>query len=313
MSVHHDHHHDHDHGHGVRTALTWTLVLNVAFLVVEAAVGWWTGSLALLADAAHMVGDVGAIGLAVGMSQLARRPATPDRSYGFARAEVIGAFVNGLSLLVAVVLITRSAIMRLVGDLPHVDAAPVMLIGVLGLAVNLGSAFALSRAGSANLNVRGALLHMLADALGSVGAIIAAFLLARGVMAADSVVSLVIAALVLFGAVSLLRDATRILLQFGPPGVAADTVRQALLAIDGIVDVHDLHIWTTDGSRAVLTAHLVTADDADPDALRREAEHLLGERFDILHTTLQSERQASCDRPGCCLDATEPDTAHIHA
>lgn len=295
------HHHGSDTGQGVRRALRWALALNGGFLVIEAAVGWLTGSLALLSDAAHMVGDVGAIALALGAAHLARRAATPSRSWGFARAEILGAFINGLALLVACVFIFRAAIHRLVGGPPHVDAMPVLVVGIVGLLINLGSAWVLYRADHENLNVRGALLHMLADALGSVGAIVAAILLTQGLRSADAVVSIVIGALVLATTWGLLRDSGRILLQFAPMRVEVGEVAEALLEIEGLVDVHDLHIWTLDGSRIVLTAHLVSSEDRSAEEIRDRAADLLRERFDIDHTTLQSESLQACTHPGCPL------------
>lgn len=306
--------HGHDHGAAARTALKWALILNGGFLVIEAAVGFVTGSLALLSDAAHMVGDVGAIGLALAAAHISRTGATPDRSYGLARAEVLGAFVNGLALIVACGFIFDSAARRLTSGPPEVDAMPVLVVGIIGLAINLGSAWFLWRAGSDNLNVRGALLHMAADALGSVGAIVAAVLLARGIYAADAVVSILIGLLVLWSTWGLLRDAGRVLLQFAPPGTDAHDVRSALLGVEGVVDVHHLHVWTLDGHRAILTAHLVCEDGTPPDTMRERAEAMLRERFEISHSTLQAESLGRCNQPGCPHD---PDTAtpqhdHVH-
>lgn len=302
----HDHgHHHHHHGdtadEAVRRALSWALVLNGAFLVVELAVGWVTGSLALLSDAAHMVGDVGAVGLALGAAHLARRRATAQGSFGFRRAEVLGAFVNGLLLVVACGWIFWSALARLRGEPPHVEAAPVLWVGLGGLAINLGSAWFLHRADHGNLNVRGALLHMLADALGSVGAVVTAVLLSRGIYAADAVVSLLIGALVLTSSWSLLRDSTRILLQFAPRGLRVEEVRQALLEVEGVLDVHDLHIWTLDGQNAILSTHLVGEDTQVPEPLRGRAESMLAQRFHIDHSTIQSETVEQCTHPGCAL------------
>lgn len=301
----------HAYGDAARRALAWTLALNAALLAVEAIVGWWTGSLVLLSDAAHMVGDVGAIALALGVAHLARRSATPNRSYGFARAEVLGAFVNGLALLVAVGFIFFTAVERLVGEPPHVAALPVLVVGLVGLVINLGSAWFLYRAGKGNLNVRGALLHMLADALGSVGAIVAAALLARGIYDADAAISVVIGVLVLWTTAGLLRDSGRILLQFSPPDLPAGQVRSALLTVDGVLDVHDLHIWTLDGEHAVLTAHLVMADGALPETVRRAAQTLLFDRFQIAHSTLQAEPVQGCGSPCCPFDVVA-EARHVH-
>lgn len=305
----HSHGHGHGHSHGragdaggaSRRALTIALVLNGIFLVVELGLGLYTGSLALLSDAAHMVGDVGALLLALGVSQLAARAASPGRSYGWLRAETLGAFTNGLALIVACAFIVGEALERLVEGSPPISAWPVFVAGLVGLVINVGSAVALMRADRGNLNIRGALMHMVSDALGSVGAMLSAVFLWYGVSAADPVVSLVIAALVLYGAVGLLRDAARVLLQFAPPGVSEETVRAALLQTEGMADVHDLHVWTLDGQTAVLSAHLVASPGVSARALRERAERVLTERFRIAHTTLQVEGAGECEAPNCAL------------
>jgi len=325
MGAHHSHDHDHDHGHGhthghahghdpgdrgasTRRALWISLVLNGIFLVVEVALGLITGSLALLSDAAHMVGDVGALLLALGASQLALRAASPGRSYGWLRAETLGAFTNGIALIFATGFIAHAAVSRLIAGAPDIDGWPVLVAGALGLVINVGSALALMRADRGNLNVRGALLHMASDALGSLGAMVSALFLMWGFPEADSIVSLLIAALVLWGAVGLLRDAARVLLQFAPAGVSEQGVRAALLQTDGMADVHDLHVWTLDGQTAVLSAHLVATPGVTSQALRERAERLLTERFAIAHTTLQVEGAGECGGPGCALwGRAEPD------
>lgn len=316
----HDHGHGHGHGdsHATRRALGWALGLNSAFLVVEAGLGWYTGSLALLSDATHMVSDVSALALALGAAHLSRRSASPDRSFGWFRAETLGAFVNSLMLLVACGFIFAEALQRLANGSPAIAPLPVLIAGVLGLVINLGSAWALLRADRENLNARAALVHMLADALGSAGAIAAAICLWAGFAAADAVVSLLIGAIVLAGTARLLRDAVSILLQFSPSGVAADDVRAALLGIPGMQAVHELHLWTLDGQRAVLSAHIVGKPGVSPTELRREAEALLARRFNIEHTTLQTEQDGECAVLLCpyaqIQAAREPhDHDHAHA
>lgn len=294
-------------------ALTAALVLNGGFLIIEAGLGWWTGSLALLSDAAHMVSDVGALILALGATHLAQRAASPNRSFGFMRAETLGAFVNGLALVVACGFIFYEAIDRLTHGAPHVQAWPVLAAGIVGLAINLGSAWALHRADGDNINIRGALLHMMADALGSAGAIAAAVFLWFGIQVADSIISLFIGALVLWGAWRLLREATYILLQFAPAGVKVHAVEEALRGIEGVADVHELHCWTLDGQEAILSAHIVGDKGTSPTALRTQAEALLHETFGVHHTTLQVECEAPacCEQPGCPL-ASRVGTGHHH-
>lgn len=306
----HAHGNSHGHAHGmigptnasVRRALGVALILNGAFLVVELAIGLWTGSLALLSDAAHMVSDVAALTLALGASSLAHRLTRSERTFGMVRAEALGAFVNALALIVTCGFIFKEAIVRLLGEAPNIAGWPVLIAGVLGLAINLGSAWFLARADRENLNVRGALLHMLSDALGSAGAIIAAGLVMLGFPAADAVVSVFIGLLVLVGTWGLLRESAAVLLEFSPRGLSVVDVQKQLLSLSNAASVHDLHIWSLDGKTPILSAHLVRKPDASPDLLLRQAEDLLGRRFGITHCTLQIETssgdpcraQASC-------------------
>jgi cobalt-zinc-cadmium efflux system protein len=292
---HHHGHHGHHHHHGLTAgkAIAWALLLNAIFLGVELGVGWWSGSLALLSDAAHMVSDVGSLVLALAAVQVATRVATPSTTYGLARAEVLGAFLNGLLLVGAAAWIVGEAVRRLYSGAPHVEGLPVLLVGVAGLALNLGSAWVLHKADHGadhgNLNVRGALLHMLADALGSGAAIVAAVLLMLGIPGADPVVSLLVAVLVAIGAVRLLRDAGRVLLELPPVGFDVPSVRTALGGIDGVVEVHDLHAWSLDGRTALVSAHLVIEDGARSDGVCRSARAMLGDKFGVGHATLQVE------------------------
>lgn len=306
--------HDHAHSpaHSTRRALLVALVLNGAFLIVELVAGLLTGSLALLSDATHMVSDVAAIALALGAAQLARRGATPQRSYGLLRAETLGAFCNGLALIVACAVIFWHAVGRLAGGSPHIDAWPVLLIGVAGLLVNLGSAWFLYRSDRENLNIRGALLHMLADALGSAGAIVAAGLLALGIYAADAVVSMLIGVLVLWATWDLLRDSARVLLQFAPPGVDVEAIRGALLGVEGTVDVHDLHVWSLDGQHAILSAHVVGAEGTSVEHLRERAEQVLEADFQIRHSTIQTEVAGGCTDHECPLMVQRTGASHVH-
>jgi cobalt-zinc-cadmium efflux system protein len=298
------HAHDHAHGHptvgehsagpgAARRAITAALALNGAFLVIEASVGLVTGSLALLSDAAHMLSDVGSLGLALVAAQAALRPPRGNVTYGLARAEVLGAFVNGLSLLLASTWIVWEAVGRLGSGGPAVPGGVILGVAAIGLAINLGSAWALARA-AGGLNVRGALIHMLVDALGSVGAMVAGALVIFGLPIADTVVSLLIAALVLWATVGLLRDSGRILLEIAPAGVSVRDVRVALGEVEGVIDVHDLHVWTLSGSEALLSAHLVVARPSVVFDVRR----MLLERFEITHATLQSEEEG-CAGPSC--------------
>ncbi len=301
-------------GARVRRALRWSLALNGLFLVVEAGVGFWSGSLALLSDAAHMVSDVSGLALALVVAELARRPASSGRTFGLVRAEVLGAFVNALLLVGACLLLGSQAIGRLASGVTEFHAHPVLIVGVLGLVINLGSAWLLHRSDRDNLNVRGALIHMLADALGSLGAIIAAVLASVFDMhAADPVLSLLICALILYGAWGVLRDSTRVLLDFVPADLPQERVEAALREIGGVHAIHELHLWST-GSRTMLTAHLVPELGADPTQLLTRAEHVLRGHLGIHHTTIQIDPpgDAACEQQACPLLQDAPAPAHHH-
>lgn len=313
---HHDHdHHGHDHGHGhhghdhghvhhghhhvpdTRQALLVALALNGGFLVLEAVVGWWTGSLALLSDAAHMMGDVAALVLALGAAQLARRAADASMTFGLRRAEVLGAFLNGVALLVVVVGIFAEALQRLSGEPVEVDGWPVLFVGLAGLAINAGSAIMLARSGSHDLNVQGALWHMVADALGSVGAVVAAVALMSGLPAADPLVSLLVAALAGWGGWRVTRDAGRVLLELPPPGFDVGALKATLASVDGVASVHDLHVWTLDGQRPMVTAHLATTRPAEANAITSAALAVARERHDVAHATFQVEQAGAAPCP----------------
>ncbi len=317
----HDHSHGHGHAHGHAHAAppppgtppeearlaTWralrtALMLNSAFLVIEAGIAWWTGSLALWSDAAHMVGDVAALGLALAAMALATRAPSPDRSFGLVRAETLGAFTNAILLLAGCALVAAEATERLIGGAaPEIAAWPVLVAGVVGLVINLGSAWALFRADRDNLNARGALMHMLGDALGSVGAIAAAGFMWAGAPLADPIIGLVLAAIVAWGAVGVLREASTILLQFAPSRLPVAAVRETMLQIDGVLSVHELHCWSIRGTDAVLSAHVVAGQGASGARVRAETEAVLRERYGIVHTTLQVEHRGDddCAAPAC--------------
>ena len=288
-------------GHGgldsTRRALTVSLVLNAAYLLVEVGAGLYTGSLALLSDAAHMVSDVAALGLALMAAHWARRPATQSHTYGLLRAEVLGAFANAVLLFIACLFIFKEAAVRLAEGPRPIDSWPVFGVATVGLLINLGSAWALWRSdrGSAtpNLNIRGALVHMLADALGSVGAMVSALLtLFAGYASADAIASLVIGALVLYGTWGILRDSTHVLLEAAPPELGHTAICEALLSLEGVGSVHDLHIWsigTGSAGQSILTAHVRLALGASPSDVLARAQELLAHRYRLEHSTLQIE------------------------
>ncbi len=299
----------------IRRALRLSLALNGGYMLVELVVGLVSGSLALLSDAAHMFSDSAALLLALVVAELARRPASPGRSFGLLRAEALGAFTNALLLLGACGLIVVHATERLAGDPPPFPAVPVMIVAAIGLVINLGSAWLLARADRDNINIRGALAHMLADALGSVGALAAAFLAwGWGWHFADPLISLGIAALIVISAWRVLRDATHALLDFAPPEVDPSQIRSALEALDGVAELHELHLWGM-GSQTVLTAHLVARPGIAAATVLRQAEALLQEEHGILHTTLQIDDGDArpCAQVRCPLFREGLAEAKLHA
>jgi cobalt-zinc-cadmium efflux system protein len=291
--AHEGHGHDHDLRGTSRRRLWWALIINFIFLVVEFVGGLLTGSLALLADAGHMLTDVLALGLAIFVAHLAELPATPGRTFGFLRAEVIGAFLNGATLLLIVALVFWGAVLRLVH--PQAVAGAGMLgVALAGLAANLGSAAVLHGSRRENINVEGAFLHMVADALGSVGAVIAGVvILLTGWVPIDPLVSIVIGGLILWSGIGLLRRTLAILIQGTPAHLDFLEIQAALEAHEYVAAVQDLHIWQVTSGFPVLTAHIWLKANCSSLACwqrcLRDLQHLLRERFDIDHATLQLE------------------------
>jgi cobalt-zinc-cadmium efflux system protein len=284
------HVHDHDERlSGDRRALSLALALVLSFAVVEAVAGVAADSLALLADAVHMLSDSGSLALALFALWLAGRPSTPERSFGFRRAEILAALANG-ALLVALAIWIFVAAVRRLADPPDVDGGTMIVVGALGLVVNVAAAGVLRRAGRDSLNVRAALRHVLADLLGSAGVVAAGVLVvAFGWQRADPVTSIAVGVLVLLSSWGVLREATGILMEQTPSGVDAAAVGRALAGHPHVVDVHDLHIWTITSGFPSLSAHVLVEPGADCHGIRAELEQVLRERFGLDHTTLQVE------------------------
>ena len=273
----HSHAHEHSRRRADRRALAIALALISCFLVVEVVVGVLADSLAVLADAGHMLADAGSLILALFAAWLAGRPPTPQRSFGYRRAEILAALANGVMLVVVAVWIFVEA----VGGRSHTPP-------VEGGWVNLAAAAVLYRTGSGSLNVRGALLHVLADLWGSVGVIVAGLVvLTTGWELADPIAAMVIGVLIVASAWRLLRESVAILLETAPAGMSADEVGRAMLEVPHVVQVHDLHVWTITSGFPALSAHVLVEPGADCHAIRRQIEAVLGERFDLGHTTLQ--------------------------
>jgi cobalt-zinc-cadmium efflux system protein len=288
--VSHDHHHHHHHGPaatGDRGPLTVALALIAGFMAVEVVAGILAHSLALLSDAAHMLTDAAAIALALVAARLAERPARGAFTFGLRRAEILSAQVNGAALLALALLIAVDAVRRL-ADPAEVDGGLVLAVGAAGALVNIAAAWSLARAQRQSLNVEGARLHVMADLFGSVGAMVAgALVLIGGYDRADPIAALLVAALMLRSAWSLLRDSGRVLLEAAPRGMEVADIGDALARHEGVLEVHDLHVWEVTSGFAALSAHVMVPAGADCHAARRELQELLRERFEIEHTTLQ--------------------------
>jgi cobalt-zinc-cadmium efflux system protein len=263
------------------------LALTATFTVAEVVGGLLTGSLALLADAGHMLSDNFSLGLALFAAWLAGRPATPERSFGYQRAEILAALFNGVTLVAISIWIFIEAYSRL-REPPEILGGWMLAVAALGLLVNTAGALILSRSEGENLNVQGALRHVIADALGSVGAIIAALVIVlTGWRYADPLVSVAIGLLILASSWSLLRDSTNILLEATPRGIDAEEVGRRMAGAEGVVEVHDLHIWTITSGFPALSAHVLVSQSEDCHARRRDLEKLLEHEYGISHTTLQ--------------------------
>ncbi len=277
--------------------LAWAFALTAGFMVVEAVAGLLSGSLALLSDAGHMLTDAGALAVSLFALWLARRPPDDLRTYGYHRMEILAALINVLVLWVLVFFILREAYQRLRAPEPAaVEAGWMLAVGVVGLGVNILNLSLLHRQQKENLNVRAAFLHILGDALGSVGVLAAAVVvLATGWTGADAAAAALIALLILYSSWGLLRESLHILLEGVPPHLDTNEVREGMRSVAGVAAVHDLHLWTAGGNLVLLTAHVVAEEGAGGDQLRGRVEGMLGERFGITHTTLQVER-TPCSR-----------------
>ena len=289
-------HHAHDRPRSSR-ALGLVLLLTAAYTGAEIVGGWLTGSLALLADAGHMLGDTAALGLALGAAWLAGRPATPERSFGYRRAEILAALANGVALVAIALWIFIEAIRRL-DNPPKILGGWMLVVALIGLVVNLAAAAILSRAREEGLNVQAAFRHVLVDVAGSLGVIVAALLvLSLSWRQADPLVGIAIAVLIVAGSWSIIRDSLAILLESAPAGLDAQAVGRRMAAAPGVVEVHDLHIWTITSGFPALSAHVLVRRGDDCHARRRELEQLLAREFHLEHTTLQVEPCRGARRP----------------
>jgi cobalt-zinc-cadmium efflux system protein len=270
-----------------RRALALTLALVAAFTVVEAVGGFLTGSLALLADAAHMLSDSLSLGIALFALWLAARPPAPERTFGYNRAEILAALANGVALVAISIWIFVEAGRRL-SDPPEVVGGWMLAVAIGGLVVNLVAATILHRSGRESLNVAAALRHVLADLAGSVGAICAGIVIVTtGWEPIDPLIGIAIGVLVLASSWTILRDSVTILLEASPPGVDVEEIGRAMAGVSGVTQVHDLHVWMITSGFPALAAHVLVGRDTDCHETRRAIERMLGDRFGLQHTTIQ--------------------------
>jgi len=292
--VHREHHHHPHHLHPADTGasrLRATALLTLAFALVEAAGGWWTGSLALLSDAGHMLTDAGALGLGALAAWMARQPPSTRHSYGLGRAEVVAALVNAGAMLLIVVLIGYEAVSRFRTP-SAVNGLAAAVIAAAGLALNW---WVLKRLHAHDMNTRAARLHVLGDLLGSVAALAAGAIIAfSGWTTIDPIASLAICVLIALSAVRLLRESAHALMEGVPAGLSVEAIGGEMARVDGVLSVHDLHVWTLSGSRTALSAHVVVRSMAQWERMLGELQERLHEKFAIDHVTLQPE---SATRP----------------
>ncbi len=284
-------HAGHSHGRASesRRKLTMVLVLTAIYMIAEAVGGWWTGSLALLADAGHMLTDVAALALALTAAWFSSRPATSHKTFGYHRLEILAALVNGVALVVISMLILYEAYQRWSVP-PVVQGSVVMVVATGGLAINLLSAWILHGRHEIDLNMRGAWLHVLSDALGSLGAIIAGALMwLYGWYAADPLFSALIGILIVWSSWRLIRESTNVLLEGTPAHINLAAVEDSILHTDGVANVHDLHVWTITSGREALSAHVIHAYEVSQPELLKELRAKLYDRFGVDHLTIQME------------------------
>jgi cobalt-zinc-cadmium efflux system protein len=299
--VSHDHHHRiAAQANSAKLALTLALILG--FMVIEVMVGILASSLALLSDAGHMLTDAAALALSLFAVRLARRPAKGALTYGLRRAEILSAQLNGATMLVLGLLIVYEAIRRLIRP-PTVAGTAVLVVALIGIAVNLAATWTLSSANRRSLNIEAAFQHILTDLLAFVATAIAgAVILATGFGRADGIASLIVATIMLRAAYGLLRDSGRVFLEAAPKGLDPNVIGEAMAEQPGVVEVHDLHVWEVTSGFPALSAHVLVGTASNCHATRRRLEAMLHDRFELDHTTLQVDHEGGelleIERPG---------------
>jgi len=277
-----------------RRRLTLALVITAIVMLVELIGGWLSGSLALLADAAHMLADVAALGLALVAAWIAQRPATPERSFGFMRLEILAALINGAVLFAIAVGIGVEAWHRL--RVPQIVNGPLLLaVAAVGFVANLAAVIVLHRGHEHSLNQRGAYLHVLGDLLGSVGALVAGVIvLTSGWIMADPLISVLIGTLVLISAWRLVKESTDVLLEAAPRHIALSDVHDRIATVPGVESVHDLHLWTVTSGVVAMSGHLVVKNPSDNQPVLEEVQERM-QALRINHVTVQLEREPTCE------------------
>src|SRR5688572_27649688 len=290
----HHHGHHHDHGRNARNSLKLALIITAAFLVAEFIGALYTNSLTLLADAGHMLTDVAALSLSLAASWFSTKRATPQKTYGFYRVEILAALLNGVFLVLVSLYIFYEAYSRLL-DPPEIKAGWMLVVASMGLLANLVSAYLLFGSHETSLNVRGAFFHVLSDAVGSAGAIIASLaILLGGYAVADPAISAIVGILILSSSWILIRDAVDILLEGTPSHVNIVSLQNDLKTIGGVESVHDLHVWTLTSGVLAMSCHVVISEEPlSRNLVLAEINELVRERFHIDHTTVQIEESGS--------------------
>jgi cobalt-zinc-cadmium efflux system protein len=272
--------------------LKFALLISLSYFFAEAIAGFLTNSLALISDAGHMISDIGAMTLSLLAFRMAQRPATVESTYGYHRVEILVALFNGLALWLIVGVIFTAAYNRLLNP-PEVQSQAMIIVAVVGLLVNVAAGMILHGSHHENLNLRGAYLHVVSDAIGSVGAIVAGFImLATDWYLADPLISVFIGLLILYSSWSLIKDCLSILMQSVPKGIRLEEVQRTIEEVNGVVKVHDLHVWSVTSGIYTLSAHAVVDNTQDSHRVLNGIEETLRHRFRIEHTTIQLETES---------------------
>ncbi len=287
----HGHSHSHSHAHEVgKKRLTFVLTITAIFMLVELVGGILANSLALIADAAHMLTDVGALGLSLFVLWFSRRPARPEKTYGYLRLEILAALINGVTLVIIALAIFWQAYQRLLEPEP-VEGPLMLAVAAVGLIVNIIAARMLHSSAEHSLNLRGAYLHVIGDLIGSAGAILAAILIiTTGMMIADPIISVLVGLMVLYSSWKLVRESVDVLLEAVPAHIDLAEVRRTIDDIPGVDQVHDLHVWTVTSGLVSLSAHAVVQNPAHNQRVLRDIHKALREKFGISHITVQLEK-----------------------